>query len=517
MRRWGLASCLCIVVAVVVVGSPALVAAETPGVAATTEGDVDPIPQIQLGYGAMPGGIHAPDADGLPSGAFGVAALGAYGFRNTLLSADHKLTRGIGDLAFAYAPTQGLTLALSFDGRYDKHTGLSAAGDDGYVGDPHLLVRFTKGLGKMRVGGQLGIWVPGKDAPSIAASAISVEPRGLLSLEAGPGTLSANVGFRLDNSARSVDDPSKLSAEDRVSLGVSDFHAVVAGVHYLIPAGKAFVGFEASADVFVGSGAPGPILRAGAHGGFHVTKHWTVIAFVEGAKVPQLSYGDVMAGNIKLVAYEPIFTGGLGLQAQFGGSKSELGKGKIVPHPPDPVAVIEYAELTGEVTDDAGKPVAGAKVTVKLKNNTATQSTDEKGKFVITKVPIGKTIDGATTLDDTGAEVTVEVEGKKPAVSTLTLARGANVVPKIALDPLLPPGQLKAVIRAAGSGKPIANATLKIDPGGATATSDADGNISIDLPPGTYKATATGAGFKEQTLDVVIESGVVVKNFELRK
>jgi HSP20 family molecular chaperone IbpA len=45
-----------------------------------------------------------------------------------------------------------------------------------------------------------------------------------------------------------------------------------------------------------------------------------------------------------------------------------------------------------------------------------------------------------------------------------------------------------------------------------------DGSISVDLPPGTYKATVESAGYKPQTLDVTIEeNGVAVKNFELNK
>jgi hypothetical protein len=123
-----------------------------------------------------------------------------------------------------------------------------------------------------------------------------------------------------------------------------------------------------------------------------------------------------------------------------------------------------------------------------------------------------------TNLDDTGAEVTVEVEGKKPAKQTLTLSKNVNTVAPLVLEPLLPPGQLRSLLRAAGTGKPIAGATVKIDPGGMTATSAPDGTITIDLPPGTYKATASAPGFKEQTLDVVIETnGVALKNFELRK
>jgi hypothetical protein len=185
---------------------------------------------------------------------------------------------------------------------------------------------------------------------------------------------------------------------------------------------------------------------------------------------------------------------------------------------PTPIEQIEYAEISGDITDETGKPVVGANVTIKLKNNTGTAASDDKGHFVINKLPIGKTIDTKTTLDDTTAEVTISVEKKKPYTQTITLVKGPNAVPKIALEPQLPPGELRAVLRAAGTGKPIPGATVKIDPGGATATSDAEGNISLPLPPGQYKATASAPGFKEQTLDVSVpEGGVTTKNFELRK
>jgi hypothetical protein len=81
----------------------------------------------------MPGGLRAPSADTLPGGVFGVSLLGGYGFRNKLLTGDHKMTRGIGDVGLAFAPIDMLTLGLAFDGRFDKHSGVNPDGDDGYV------------------------------------------------------------------------------------------------------------------------------------------------------------------------------------------------------------------------------------------------------------------------------------------------------------------------------------------------------------------------------------------------
>jgi len=544
MRSSGIASVVLVWTSV----ASAQPAGSTDVSASTSPGQgqgVTAAPPIALGYGAMPGGLRVPSAEGLPANMVSVGLIGGFGFRNKLLSADHKLTRGIGDVALAWAPFDLVTLGIAFDGRFDKHSGVNPDGDDGYVGDPRMIIRLRKKLNaKISAGGQVAMLVPGKDAPSVAASAISAEARGLLSIVAGPGTVSATAGVRLDNSAKSVvddagnDNRMLLSAEDRISLGVSDYHAFVAGIHYQLPLGpKAYLGVEGSMDLFFGAHLPkritapekpGPILRAGITGGLHLNDQWTAFAFVQLAKVSKPDAADLTAGNIALIPYEPAFTGGLAISAHFGGTKRSSGSGsgnvsandcQANPEKCKPVAVVVTADVSGSIVDDLGNPVAGANVTVRLKNTTGKAVSDQKGAWTVTGVPIGKTTNGMTDLDDTGAEVTVEVDGKKPKTATVTLKEGRdNKLPTFTLDPVLPPGQFKAVIRAAGTGKPIVGVTVKLEPSGASAVSDAEGNLSLDVPPGTYKATASGPGFKSQTLDVVIEqSAVVVKQFELTK
>lgn len=521
-----LAPCLCAVAAAAL--APARADAQ-PDVGTSAPEPTDepaaaperPAAPLILGAGALPGGLHAPGADTLPRGTFAAMTLGGFGWRSGLVGADHRLHRVIGDLGLAFAPLAGLSIALQLDGRYDHHAGVTPEGDDNYVGDPRLLVRLAKAAGSARLGAQLVVWAPGKDAPSIAPEAISVEARALASLRAGPGSVGFSAGFRLDNSASSVDDPMLFRAHERVSLGVSEYNAIVAGAFLTMPAGTAFFGAEASADVFVGGPgeAPGPVLRAGIHGGLHVSKQLSLIAFAELAKVPAIDAADLAADDFALIAYEPMITGGLGLTGQFGGARPRPGLAAHVKANKEQraITVIEYAEIAGTVTDDVGQPIVGATVTAKLKAHTATGVTGAKGEYTITAVPIGKTVNGVTTLDDTGAEVSVAVANKKPGSMTITLAKGKNHLAKLELQPLLPPGQLKAVVRAAATGKPLA-ATLKIEPGGITATSGADGTLSVDLPPGSYKATATAPGHKPQTLDVTVDpNGVAIKNFELSK
>lgn len=489
---------------------------------------VEESPNPVIGYGALPGGLWAPSAETLPKGAVQIALLGGYGMRNDLINTDTKFTRMTGRLAVGFAPHELVSIALSLDGRFDKHSGdAMGTDDDGYVGDPHLLVRAAKPAGNLSFGGQLDLWVPGKDAPSVAGSAISVAASALVSLAAGPGLLSFNAGFRVDNSAKSVDEPTLLSVQDRVSLGVSEFHAVVGGAHLGIPIGdNAYVGAEGQIDVFVGGGdtpmgateaheAPSPLIRFGASAGYHINKSWTVLGYLGGARVPKITNAEITANDVRLVPYEPTFSFGLGLQGRFGGPSS----GTTVFKRPDPtpIDVPIFATIEGEILDEAGKPAVGAKVIVKTSAHEGTGVTDDKGAWRVEKLPIGKQVKGVDNITDSDGEIIVEVSGKKPVKLTFKFAAGVNKAERITLEPVLPPGQLRAVVRNANTGKPIGGATVKIEPGGQTATSAADGQFSVDLQPGTYKITASSPGLKDQELDVTIDpNGVAIKIIELR-
>ena len=83
---------------------------------------------------------------------------------------------------------------------------------------------------------------------------------------------------------------------------------------------------------------------------------------------------------------------------------------------------------------------------------------------------------------------------------------------------VLPPGQLRGVILNLGNSRPVAGATVEIEPGSITATSGADGKFTVDLPPGHYKLTVTAKGLAQQQLDVTIDpNGVAIKNIDMHK
>ncbi len=161
-----------------------------PAVTASAARAVVEAPRPAVGYGAMPGGMTVPDAVTLPQGTLELITLDGYGYRKGALGTAHTMTRALGSIAVAFGIHPLLTIGLSLEGRHDSHENTVTGSDDGYVGDPHVLARFATAAGAARFGAQLGIWVPGKDAPSIAGSAISVDLRALASLPAGPGILS---------------------------------------------------------------------------------------------------------------------------------------------------------------------------------------------------------------------------------------------------------------------------------------------------------------------------------------
>lgn len=522
--------------------TPVLAQADVAASAAATEAASASQPAV--GYGAMPGGIYVPDAVTLPKGALELITLDGFGYRKAALAADHTMSRALGSIAVAFGAHDLFSIGLSLDGRYDSHNNAPMGHDTGIVGDPHIIGRVAKAFGTARFGAQLGIWVPGKDAPSIAGSAISVDVRALASLPAGPGILSFEVGYQLDNSASSVDMVEALSLADRMSLGVSDFNEVFGGAHLAIPAGKAWFGAEASLDAFLGdppTNADGSVkaghaaltdgkltFRGGISGGYHLDDQFALLVFAEMAKVPYVTAAQVTANAIPLIPYEPVFTAGIGISAQFGNSKSEA-QFKGCAYTSEGCPAVETpinVDISGSVTDEADKPVVGAKVSIKLANVTVDPvATDQTGKYVFKGVRIGTQAEATKSkpavhrIDEPSASVSVSVDGKKPGTGTIAkLDETTTTVAPIKLESMLPPGQLRGVVHSLPNGKAVDKAMITVSPGDAKVESGRDGTFSLDLAPGKYKITVKAGSYATQDLDVTIEpNGVAIKNIDLHK
>lgn len=496
--------------AVFVVVATSSAMAQTSGSVAAQTPEPSPAEAAVLGYGAMPGGqlVAAPRV--LPAGLVGVTGFASIGYRDELLGPDHRYTRGAGSLSLAYSPLRLLTLGLTLDGRYDRHSGIAPSGEDGYVGDPRVLVRLADQLGPVQLGAQASVWLPGKDAPSIDFGATTVELRVLAGVAAGPAQLAVNGGFRLDRSSESVEDPAVLTAQDQVSLGVGEFNAAVAGAMVSLPVGRLFFTLEGSADLFLGSDHPDPTLRGLLSAGVRLSPRTSMIAFAQLAQVATPPAEQLMKdGTVPLISYDPRFNFGLGLEGRFGGhSERDAARPYVVTENPreQPVAVAKVAAISGTVLDDAGAPVVGAKVTVATETKTGTAITDARGKYHIGELPLGP------------AKLDFDVAGKKPQQLTVTLVEGANPAPQVQLDPVLLPGELRGNVRTRSGGRAIAGAKISISPGDFTTVSGSDGTFALTVPPGKYTMTTLADGFAPQTIEAVVDQeGVTVKFVNLDK
>jgi hypothetical protein len=86
----------------------------------------------------------------------------------------------------------------------------------------------------------------------------------------------------------------------------------------------------------------------------------------------------------------------------------------------------------------------------------------------------------------------------------------------VSLERLLPPGQLRGLVRSL-TGRPLA-AELTIEPGGLRTRCDARGQFEIDLPPGEYVVSITAPRHKRQSRRVKVEEdGVTIVNVDLRR
>ncbi|MEZ4360932.1 MAG: carboxypeptidase regulatory-like domain-containing protein [Kofleriaceae bacterium] len=462
---------------------------------------------VQLGGGAMPGGQKVATAAVLPAGHVGWTAFAGVGLRDELLAPTHRFVRGLGGLAISYSPLRALSLSLSLDGRYDRHSGLPPEGEDGYVGDPRVAARWAQRAGALSLGLQAGLWLPGREAPSVALGAATYELRALATAPLGAAAVTLNAGARLDHSAKAVAEPELLTPQDQVSLGLSDYSAALVGAMLTFARGSTFVNLEFAADYYLGDGAPSATTRALLSGGFAVGRRLSINGFVQLASAPDARKGLSSTGAVPLVPYEPAIALGLGFSGRFGeATRPARGKTTVVSERAAAPAESQEAKLTGVVFDDRGDPVAGAKVTVETAEKTGRAVTDSAGAYAIGELPSGP------------AKLTIEVDGKQTREISVVLVEGGNAVPGVRLEPALPPGELRGNVRARVGGKAIGGATIVITPGDYKVVSEPDGTFSLEIPPGTYQMTTSAPGFAPQSIEAVVDQeGVTVKFINLDK
>jgi hypothetical protein len=446
------------------------------------------------------------------------AGLAGYGYTESqvpAVSAHHRIS---GALAVGYAPMSELELALRVDGRYDRHPSQQGT-DDGYVGDPRLLVRAGTVVARsLHLGGDLGVWVPGNGAPSLVLGATTVDARVLAAWLApkGDALVGSSVGFRLGKSARSAEDPARYSAGDRVALGLSEFNAALIGIGGRFLVGQTELLAESTADILVGSGAPSPTrspIRLTVGPRHHLSDRLALelLGDVTLSKRPGAGPDD------PLVPIEPRFSVLLGLRFRDTFSKPRPAESAPPPPPTEPAAPAEpkpepapapaapvTTTVSGTVTDSAGTPVAGATVELQAGGKTSKTTSGEDGSYHIEGVPVGE------------AQLTISAPGYKTITTTLKTEAGAVGSLSTQLEADLPPAQIRGMVRSFG-GAPL-RAQVVVDPPGVTVETDEKGYFQVDVEPGTHQVTIRAQGYIEQRRTLKVdEGGVVVLNADLTK
>ena len=432
----------------------------------------------------------------------GGAASAGYGFTEAVVAPSDKSHRVFGSLAASYRATDWFAAGLRFDGRYDWHSNVPGGDGGGAVGDPSLLFLAGTTAKDLRIGAEARIAFPGGKAPSLKFNAVSPEVS-LLAAYAPtsvPIALASRVGFRIDRSAETVPEPNRVSLADRISLGVSDTNALLLGAGL---AARVTDDVEALAewtwDVRVPSNGVRAVdspMRADVGGRLRASDTVTLqlVAEVGLGGRPPIGFGTPLAVT------EPRFSifAGIGIRPKEPRVEVPRVPTVVIEAPPVAQAV---GRVAGRVTDDGGRPIAGAKVHVGAPGGD--QTTNERGEFTQSGVPTGK------------ADITVVAEGFRDKVQTITVTSTDAPPVDIQLERALPVGQIRGLARSF-SGEPI-KATVRVEPIGKELVVGASGRFEVDVPPGEYDVIVKAAGYADQHRHVRVEAnGVVVLDLDMR-
>jgi hypothetical protein len=165
------------------------------------------------------------------------------------------------------------------------------------------------------------------------------------------------------------------------------------------------------------------------------------------------------------------------------------------------------ATVIGAVTDADGRPIAGAKVRItqrELAGAAAIELTaGDDGKFT-------------TEVAGGALDITANASEYKETVTDATVEPGSRAEVAVKLTRAIRQGQLRGQVLAF-NGKPLAATITVKGKTTASATTDADGHFTLELPEGAFSVEITSTGHIAQKRNVTIKlDGVTVLNVDLR-
>lgn len=435
------------------------------------------------------------------------ATLAGWGYTEDVLGAGDSHHRALGSAAVAARPLRWLTIAAQARGRWDHHL-VTGNDDESAVGEPRLMLRgdviVAPGLA---LGLASILLVPGTDAPSLAFEASTLDLRALASYTP-TGTalvLALDLGWRFDGTARAVTRPIPFGRADLVSLGASDSDALLVGAGAAVRIDDSELFAEVTADVLIeGSTAASPVRVAA---GARLPLVPRLLSFLVSAEagLGGRAAVDPLGG---LVPVEPRLAVAIGLVLSprisptppasaetadaVDADHDDVGA-EAVPEPALPTSIT----VSGHVLDPSGSPLAAATVRVETEGGPST-TTGADGSFTLEGVP-------------REGELLIEAEGYVAS----HVAPGETML-SATLERALPSGALRGLVRS-HHGRAL-SARIAVEPGGHTATTDADGVFELLLVPGHYDVAIEADGHDPQRRTVEIEvGGVTVINADLRR
>jgi hypothetical protein len=397
--------------------------------------------------------------------------------------AHHRLEASV---AAAIRPIQQLAISLAFDGRYDAHPG----GDDGAVGLPRLTFLGSQAVApRLHVGAALALALPGQQAPSLdfGAAVVSVLALGTLRMADG-WVLSAQLGFRVDNSAEAAPEVARLSRADRLALGLSDAHAIPLGVSATKTLEDWQLSAELSGEILVGSAAPSFLqspLRAAVVARLPVARDLSIELFSRLSLSQRPDYDRVRP----LLPVEPRLMLGVGL--------------RFAAEPQRVVAAAPLrTDLYGTTVDPEGAPIANALLVLRIAGLNMAQRSATDGTFHFDNLPRGE-----ARLEVTGDEV-------QPLEQGIMLDQSEQTI-SISLKARIAGSQLRGLVRSF-DGAPLP-AQVRLLPEGTSVSADKDGRFVLELEPGSYQVEIECSGYRTQRRNVTVQkNGVTLLNVELR-
>lgn len=442
---------------------------------------------------------------GATTGALGFGRFEAFGGRTGASE------RACATLSAAWTPLDSVDVGLRIDGWYDHHPDDDQGADHVATGVPSMRARWRWELTQdWRAGLELGVALPGREAPSVTLEAITPEARVLSSWSLGPAVLSGYGGFRLDRSAETVDTLAQIRLGDRLSLGASELNAVLLGVGVQLPVGGAAPFGEVTSDVFVGDGAP-PMTRSPWRAALGirvpVAERWWI------AGVGDVLLTKRVTGDEVLLAAPPRWTVAGWVTWEWGAPIASIAPATPKPtpvekpgKPREAASIIGATELPrvvvqGTVVGESGTPIAGAMVTMTMQDKVIETSTDATGGFSVHGLPKGQ------------LTIEVQAEGYEPYRETRS-SGGPSVA--VTLATAVPRGELRGtVLGAAGA---AIRARIRVEGLGAAVETDDKGQFRLEVPPGAYFVIVESDGFVPQRRRLeVANRGVTIFDIHLMK